>query len=175
MRGISDSGAFVPASGYMAGSAHAAIPQAEDGRRNARAVARGRRENPLKCSRLKHWAIMGGATSAALGVGYQSGAIDIAQGALSKLGAENVIALVVLVLVFQVPVLGFQFWFIERQRRSEAELNRQMNGIWQQVLSENKEVMIQVGGRLDSFGERVGSLLATLERVLVALNRRPRP
>lgn len=118
---------------------------------------------------------MGGATAAALGVGYQSGAIDIAQGALSKLGAENVIALVVLVLVFQVPVLGFQFWFIERQRRSEAELNRQMNGIWQQVLSENKEVMIQVGGRLDSFGERVGSLLATLERVLVALNRRPRP
>lgn len=117
---------------------------------------------------------MGGATATALGVGYQSGAVDIAQGALSKLGAENVIALVVLVLIFQVPVLGFQFWFIERQRRSEAELNRQLAGIWQQVLSENKDVMSQVVGRLDSFGDRVGALLATLEKVLVALNRRPR-
>lgn len=94
------------------------------------------------------------------------------QSAISKLGAENTVALIVIGLVFQAPILGFLLWFVERQRRSEAELNRQINQIWRDVLMENKEAMTQVAGRLDAFGARVEALLATLERVLVALNRR---
>ncbi len=83
--------------------------------------------------------------------------------------------LVLVGLVFQLPILGFLFWFVERQRRSEAELNRQINQIWRDVLLENKEAMTQVAGKLASFEERVGTLLATLERVLTALNARRSP
>lgn len=85
---------------------------------------------------------------------------------------ENTVLLVLVGLVFQLPILGFLFWFVERQRRSEAELNRQINQIWRDVLMENKEAMTQVAGRMDAFGGRVEALLATLERVLVALNRK---
>lgn len=175
MRGVADSGAFLPASDLVAGGPSIAVPHAASGRRNARPVARARPADPPQCSRRKHWSIVGGSAAAAIGIGYQSGAVELAVGAVSKLGVENTVMLVLVGLVFQLPILGFLFWFVERQRRSEAELNRQINQIWRDVLLENKEAMTQVAGKLASFEERVGTLLATLERVLTALNARRSP
>lgn len=86
-------------------------------------------------------------------------------GVVSKLGVDAVVVLVFLAMVFQLPFLGFALWFIERQRSSESDLNRQINGQFFDALQQNRDALTAFSGRLEN-------VLGVLEKILVAVSKR---
>ncbi len=84
---------------------------------------------------------------------------------LEKLGSEAVVALVFMGLVFQLPVVGFLLWFIQRQSSANSDLSKEISGRLFDVLSQNSQA-------IDNFGDHLRAVLSTLDRLVVLLNKR---